>query len=269
MKILIVDDEMLALNALYDTVKEVCPDSDVHCFDNCDAAVKSADSIAYDVCFLDIAMPGRNGLVLSRDLKNKLPGTNIVFVTGYSEYAVDAFSLNASGYILKPARALDVKNALDNLRNPVKYDSAKLRVQCFGNFEVFCGDEAVRFGRSKAKELFAYLIDLRGASANTNEICAVLFETDSTANKHYLRNVIAELKNTLIKCNAGDVLICSRNSYAVDVKKVECDYYKYLEYDVAAINSYHGEYMRQYDWAEMTNGFLTFDSRSGRAGKKD
>ena len=264
MKILIVDDEQLALNALYDTVKEVCPDADVHCFDNTSAAVKSTDMLRYDVCFLDIAMPGKNGLALSCELKNKLPDTNIVFVTGYSEYAVDAFSLNASGYILKPARAADVKNALDNLRKPVKYDLTKLKVQCFGSFEVFSGGETVRFGRSKAKELFAYLIDLKGASANTNEICAVLFEKDSDANKHYVRNVIAELKNTLVRCGAADVLICSRNSYAVDVKKIECDYYKYLDYDVAAINSYHGEYMRQYDWAEITNGFLTFDNRSGK-----
>ncbi len=262
MKILIVDDELPALEALYDTVKEVLPEAEVHCFDNCAAAVKSTDMVYYDVCFLDIAMPGQNGLALSRELKNKIPKTNIVFVTGYSEYAVEAFTLNASGYILKPARVADVKNALENLRNPVKYDSKKLRVQCFGNFEVFCGDEAVRFGRSKAKELFAYLIDLKGASANTNEICAVLFDKDSETNKHYLRNVIAELKNTLVKCNAGDVLICSRNSFAVDVSKIECDYYKYLNYDVSAVNSYAGEYMRQYSWAEMTNGFLSLDNRA-------
>lgn len=269
MKILIVDDERLALESLYDTIKEVSPDAEVHCFDNCAAAVKSTEMIRYDVCFLDIAMPVRNGLELACDLKNRIPDTNIVFVTGYSEHAVDAFALNASGYILKPARAVDVKNALENLRIPVKYDAAKLRVQCFGNFEVFCGNETVRFGRSKAKELFAYLVDLKGASANTNELCSVLFEQDSEANKHYVRNVIAELKNTLVRCNASDVLICSRNSFAVDVNKIECDFYKYLNYDVPAINSYAGEYMRQYSWAEMTNGFLSFDNRGSKSdGKK-
>ena len=129
-------------------------------------------------------MPERNGLSLAKDLKDIMPGTNIVFVTGYSDYAVEAFSINASGYILKPAQIEQVQNALNNLRTPIKYDNEKLRVQCFGNFEIFSGDERIVFKRQMAKELFAYLVNLRGASANTNEICAVLFEEDSEANKH-------------------------------------------------------------------------------------
>ena len=84
----------------------------------------------------------------NKELKEINSSTNIVFVSGYSEYAVNVFSLNASGYILKPARKIDVENSLENLRIPVKYDEGKLRIQCFGNFDVFVGNEKVAFKRA-------------------------------------------------------------------------------------------------------------------------
>ena len=259
MEFLIVDDEIPALENLKEIVERAEPRANIHTFSDWREAVKSAKEIDYDVAFLDIEMPERNGLSLAKDLKDIMPGTNIVFVTGYSDYAVEAFSINASGYILKPAQIEQVQNALNNLRPPIKYDNEKLRVQCFGNFEIFSGDERIVFKRQMAKDLFAYLVNLRGASANTNEICAVLFEEDSEANKHYFRNIVSELRTTLRKYRAKDVFVSSRNSFSIDTSKIECDYYKYLEYDVAAINSYNGEFMSQYSWAEMTNGLLHRD----------
>ena len=101
------------------------------------------------------------------------------------------------------------------------------------------------------------MIDRKGAVANTNEICTAIFSAaNESMNKHYFRNLIADLKRTLKKYGVDDVLVTKRNSFAVDISKIECDYYKYLEGDVAAINSYCGEYMSQFSWAEMTNGFL-------------
>lgn len=257
MIIIIVDDEQMALSELKDTIAEIKPDAEIYCFDDYIHATAFAKEKKCDVAFLDIAMPGRNGIELAKDFKEINTETNIVFVTGYSEYAVEAFYINASGYILKPARKNDVINAFENLRTPVNYEKSKLKVQCFGNFEVFYNDEPIKFRRNITKEVFAYLIDLKGASANTNELCAALFEDDSASNKHYFRNLISDLKNTFTEAGCAEVLIFKRNSFAIDVSKIECDYYKYLSYDVAAVNSYCGEYMRQYSWAEMTNGFLT------------
>ena len=60
----------------------------------------------------------------------------------------------------------------------------------------------------------------------------------------------------LRECRTEDVFICRNNSFAIDVNQVECDYYKFLHHDAAAVNSYQGEYMKQYSWAEMTTGAL-------------
>lgn len=256
MKILIVDDERIALEELNDTVREVEENAEIDCFDNYESALFEARIKKYGVAFLDIAMPGCNGLELSKKLKDINPDTNIIFVTGYSHHAVSAFKLNASGYIMKPASDEDVRNALDNLRIPIKFDEELLRVRCFGNFEAFKKNQPIKFKRAKTKELFAYLVNLKGASANTNELCAVLFPEDTASSKSNLRNLVADLKWGLRACDSDNVFISSRNSFSIDPDKIDCDFYRFLDGDVAAINSYHGEYMSQYDWAEMTNAML-------------
>lgn len=259
MNLLIVDDEHMALDEIREVVLDIKKDIYIKCCDNYMDALESAKIKKYDVAFLDISMPCMNGLEIAKNLKDINKNTNIVFVTGYSEYAVEAFSINASGYILKPAKREEVENALDNLRIPVvDKDENGLRIRCFGNFEVFYNDEPVKFKRTLTKEVLAYLINLKGATATTNEICAVIFgdKSNEKSSKHYFRNLISDLRSTLGKYNVDEIFVYKRNSFSVDVSKVNCDYYKYLEYDTTAVNSYMGEYMKQYSWAELTNGFL-------------
>lgn len=258
MKILLVDDEQLALEELKDITKEIKPQAQIVCEDNYIDALDAIEHTRFDVVILDIEMPGMNGIELAKKIKKSSPDTNIIFLTAYTEYAVDAFGLYASGYLLKPVRKKEMEQAFEHLRYPVQYTGEKLQIQCFGNFEVFYQGEPVQFGRSRAKEIFAYLVDRKGAASNTSEICTVLWENyvDDSSKKHYFRNLIADLKKTLRQYGIEDVLICKRNQFAVNTRLVECDYYKFLENDIEAVNQYHGEYMNQYSWAERTIGCL-------------
>ena len=74
--------------------------------------------------------------------------------------------LRASGYIMKPVTVEKVKAELEALRYPiVPKKNVLLRVQCFGNFDVFLpSGEHVRFERSRSKEIFAYLVHRQGTS---------------------------------------------------------------------------------------------------------
>lgn len=258
MKILIVDDEEMLLEEMKCIVQEVKPEAEIICADSCNQALDVVRQEMVDVAFLDIEMPQMNGIELARQLKDKCPNMNIVFATAYSKYALDAFSVYVSDYLLKPINKKQVEKAFTNFRIPVQYEEHKLRVQCFGKFEVFYQEEPVTFRRSLAKEMFAYLVDLKGASANTAEICAVLWEDSVKAkeNRSYFRSIVAELKRVLKECGAEHVFVCKRNHFAIVAKEIECDYYKFLEGDIAAVNSYQGEYMSQYSWAEMTTGTL-------------
>lgn len=254
MQVLIVDDEEMVLEETKETVSMELPGMKIICASSALEAVKIAGKQQIEIAFLDIEMPGMGGLELAEKLKKKNPETNIVFVTAYTEYALKAFDLFASGYLMKPLQRKDVKRAIRNLRYPMRDTGKGLRVQCFGNFEVFYGGVPVTFARAKAKEIFAYLVDLNGAAATTGELCGILWEDsmDVEKNKHYLRNLIADIRKALQSCHAEDVFISRRNRYSVNPEKMECDYYRFLQRDAAAVNSYRGEYMKQYSWAEFS-----------------
>ena len=66
----------------------------------------------------------RHGIVLAKKLKEIYPKINIVFVTGYSQYANEAFALHASGYVYKPVTADKIINEMENLRNPIKWKNS-------------------------------------------------------------------------------------------------------------------------------------------------
>ena len=133
-----------------------------------------------------------------------------------------------------------------------------LRVQTFGNFEVFWKDQPVRFERSKTRELFAYLIDRRGAGSTMGELISVLWEgrPDTASLRSQLRSLITDLRATFRAFGAEDVIIKERDYIAVDPARVECDYYRYLAGEKAARTAFRGEYMSNYSWAEITVGSL-------------
>jgi len=257
--ILAVDDEVTALRDLARVLRDTAPEASVETVDEAEKALAACRRQTFDVVFLDINMPDKDGLTLAKELKSIQPMLNIVMVTAYPQYALDAIKLYVSDYILKPARRDDVQRALANLRNPVREGRKGLFVQCFGSFEVFYDGEPVKFGRSKAKELFAYLIDRRGASASNAELRAILWqdeENDAEKQRKYFALIVHELRSRLEELGCGDVFVQRRDSYAVIPDRIPCDYYLALKRDAQASGSYQGEYMSQYAWAELRVGIL-------------
>lgn len=254
MKVLICDDEPYVLAETKETVMQVFEESEIYDTESAKLALQYAQKQKIDIAFLDIELPGMSGIELAKKLKETNENINIIFVTAYREYAVDAFDLYASGYLMKPLTVEAVRGAVENLRRPVEAPQEKLRVQCFGNFEVFYQGTPLVFARAKAKEVFAYLVDRRGTTATVGELCSVLWEDsmDDERNKHYLRNLLADVRRTLDSCGMGHVFVAKRNSYAILPEYLDCDYYRYLEGDIVAQNSYAGEYMQQYSWAEAS-----------------
>lgn len=255
MNVLAVDDERLALDTLVDSIKKSLPEAKVYGFSKPEKALEFITENGADIAFLDIKMRGMTGLELAKRLKDINGNINIIFVTGYSEYSLDAFRLYASDYLLKPATPEAVKQATEHLRNPVKPQSTKkIRFQCFGNFEVYSGDKPLVFGRTKAKELLAYLVDRMGASVTMGELMAIMWTDgeDNNSRQSNLRNLIAELKHVFSDVDAENVIIKTRNSIAINREAVDCDYYDFLKHIPYAVNSYRGEYMMQYSWAEIT-----------------
>ena len=251
-----VDDEALMLGALAAAI-EASPDiTRVARFSDCEEALEFAKNNSADIAFLDINMRGMGGLALAERILAERPNCKIVFCTGYEEYAIPAFKLHASGYLMKPISAEDVQGEIDNIKG-VRQKEKLLRVSCFGNFEVYVKEEKVAFKRMKTKELFAFLIDRNGAGMTAKQICAVLFpdDTDDIKNSAYLRQLLLDLKNTLKSVGAEAILCHETPCYRVDTSLIKCDYISYLE---TGKPEFHGEYMTQYSWAEETCAMLMF-----------
>ena len=194
-----------------------------------------------------------NGVELSKRLKLVCPNLNVIFATGYDDYMRDALSLRVSGYLKKPITPEDVLAELDNLRHPVKPSGKRVRFQTFGNFEVFIDGEPAAFAREKTKEYLAYLVD-RGTVCTGAEIAAALWEDDISP--AYLRKLRKDLFDTFQAAGCAEVLIHEWNRQGIRAELVDCDYYDWKRGLPSAINAYHGEYMSQYSWAELTHGTL-------------
>jgi two-component SAPR family response regulator len=251
-----VDDEILMLGALVAAIKASPDISEVSQFSGCDEALAFVKDNSVDIAFLDINMRGMGGLALAEKIIVSCPDCRIVFCTGYEEYAIPAFKLRASGYLMKPIAAEDVQGEIDNIKG-VRQKEKLLKVSCFGNFEVYVKEEKLAFKRLKTKELFAFLIDRRGAGMTAKQICAVLFQddTDDAKNAVYLRQLFMDLKNTLKSVGAEAVLCHETPCYRVDTGLIKCDYISYLE---TGKPEFRGEYMTQYGWAEETCAMLMF-----------
>lgn len=247
MLFLAVDDENLQLNKLVDALKEADPRCEILSFNNPLTAYEAVKQVRIDAAFLDIEMGGMNGVELAKKLKQINPNINIIFVTGYDQYAIDAYSIHASGYLTKPVSVERLKLELSNLRYPmpIKNDTNRLRVQCFGNFEAFYNNEAIRFSRSKTKEMFAYLVDKRGAMVSVKDLSIALFNEEKPS---YIRNLVADLSKVLKTIGCEDCFVKHFNSYGIKISEVSCDYYDYLNNEPYAVKAYHGVYMQQYTW---------------------
>ena len=248
-----VDDEPLMLGALTKAIKASSDIASVASFTSCEEALDFIKSNPADVAFLDINMRGMGGLSLAEKMIGFRPECKIVFCTGYEEYAIPAFKLHASGYLMKPVSAKDVQGEIDNIKG-IRQNQKPLEVKCFGNFEVYGKGEKLTFKRSKTKELFAFLVDRNGAGVSVGEIGVALWETDDEQkNQNYIHQLFRDLRQTL-EAN-GMVGVFERNNYlySINPEKIQCDYYSYLK---TGKPEFFGEYMSQYSWAEGTCGLL-------------
>lgn len=265
MLIFAIDDEPKSLRLLHKAIAQAAPEAIVQDYPLGTAAVDAiiTQGLKPDIVFSDIQMPELDGLALAVRLKQLSPYSKIVFVTGYSEYSLEAFRLHASGYVLKPLQADRIKEEIESAYPPMEPSKDKLYFQCFGQFEVYWHHQPLMFGRRQTKELLAFLVDREGAACTAEEIASNLWEneTDMAVLKRRIRDLVSDLKKTLAQIGMEEVILRRSGQLAIQRERVDCDYYRMLNGDMQAANAFHGAYMNQYSWAEITAGRLTFRKR--------
>ena len=248
-----VDDEPLMLGALVKAIKASNDITEVTDFTSCEKALDFIKSNPVDIAFLDINMRGMGGLLLAEKIIVFCPDCKIVFCTGYEEYAIPAFKLHASGYLMKPISINDVQEEINNIKG-VRKREKPLVAKCFGNFEAYINGEKLLFKRSKTKELLAFLIDRRGSGVTISQIGVALWENDQEQkNQNYVHQLIRDLRRSLEAVGVEEIFERNNYFYSIIPEKLDCDYYSYLK---TGKSEFCGEYMSQYSWAEETCGLL-------------
>ena len=259
MKAICVDDDRLLMEDTVAMCLELPEIDEARGFIRPGDALEWLEHNAADLALLDIDMPEMNGIQLAAAIKAKHPDTAILFLTGYAQYAVDAFAVRASGYLLKPvtkeALAADVAYALSGKQ---KQTTGRVLVQTFGSFDVFVDGKAISFKMAKCKELLAYLVDRQGGGVTRAELSAILWEDrpyDRGLQKQ-LDVYIRSLRESLRQYGVADLLEMHRGVIRIRPEKFVCDAYLFFSGDSDAVNAYRGEYMSNYSWASMTENMM-------------
>ena len=266
MRIICVDDEELILNLVVYMCSQMPQIDEVKGFLNPLEALDYLENNKADIAILDIDMPGINGISLAVKIKEKYSDISIIFLTGYSNYALDAFRIHASGYVMKPIERERLENEIQYaLRPEPKTKYPHVFAKTFGVFDFLIDGKSVHFERSKSKELLAFLIDKQGSGAKRAEAFSALYE-----NKIYDRKmqnqfnvIVHNLKTTLEENSAGDIFEMKSGELRVNAGLFDCDLYRLLEGDTGTVNTYRGEYMSTYHWASITEAFIDMSLNKG------
>jgi len=118
MKLLIVDDERIARSEIKFLLKEENPNIELFEADSVESAISIIKNVEIDGAFLDMQLPDGMGLEIARymeeNIEHRIP---VVFATAFDQYALDAFSVSALDYIVKPFRKEDILRSLNRMMN--------------------------------------------------------------------------------------------------------------------------------------------------------
>ena len=161
MKTILIDDEKMSLEVLEHMLKGFEDVNIIGKYTSLEDALLNLRTLDPEVVFLDIELGAINGLEASQIILAECSKANIVFITAYSEYAVDAFELNAVDYLLKPVQIIRLSITLERIRINInensesEYESNSLKINCFGDFEVKNqNNQSISWRTKKSKEIF-------------------------------------------------------------------------------------------------------------------
>lgn len=173
------------------------------------------------IIFLDIEMPGLNGIEAARLLQKKYPYLNVIFVTGHPEYSLSAHDVFPSGFLTKPVDEQDIRRAISHLRFPVADAKRPLRIRC-SPFTVFVNGIPFDFKSIKTSELFAYLVYKNGAFCSNGELLGVLWDGNNDKSGR-LRQLIMDMRSSLEEAGVENVVLKKYGRTGIDMSLVSFD----------------------------------------------
>lgn len=268
---IVVDDEIHALERLKELVAEVNSLNLIADYKKASNCLEDIKEVEVDVLLLDIEMPGYTGLELARKLFEIDESIDIIFVTAYDSYAVEAFELNVLDYLLKPITEERFQQTIDRLldeeEKAIETRDLALKVLTLGEFELLYKEEEldIDWPTAKTKELFLYLLYHRGDFVSRDKIITALWnERDPQKAADILYTTVYSLRKIFKRVGVEDIVKSKRGFYGIDLEKIEWDIFEFeriadeIKYDVddkidrvdKVLELYRGEFLEQenYGW---------------------
>ena len=180
---ILIDDEKPALKELEFLLKKYSEISVVGAFYNPMEALDAIREKKPDVVFLDINMPQMLGIDVASEILDINSAIDVVFVTAFDQYAVDAFELHALDYILKPINLERFKKTMDRILTHhgagTEKTKGKFVIRCLGGFQAgWEGMEPIKWRADKTKEIFTFLLQHRSRDISKEELLDQLWPED-------------------------------------------------------------------------------------------
>lgn len=195
---LVVDDECLARSRLR-TLLADCQNPSAECVGEADCAVHAMMLLqhhAVDVALIDIHIPGMNGLELARAMKALPNPPAIVFVTAYSEHAVQAFELEALDYLTKPVRLERLQATLQKVERLMQVQQALQPV--LAQNETLVLHDRGRTERLPLREVIYFKAELKYITVYTATRCAILDAALNDLETQYKADFVRIHRNALV-----------------------------------------------------------------------
>jgi two-component SAPR family response regulator len=234
-KVVLIDDEEPALLEMEYLLSPYEDISIIGKFTNTIIALEKVIELKPDVVFLDINMPQLDGMDIARKFIESKVQLDIVFVTAYEQYALEAFNVQALDYLLKPISkdrlAQTISRLLRNRKQEAKELKKKFVINSMGNFFVgWEGEPPIKWRTEKAKEVFAFLLHNRGLEISKDRIIDQLWEG------HEIDKAIHQLHNSIyyIRKRLEDYGVTQNE---INISKGYCLYLGDVIYDCEIIES--------------------------------
>lgn len=227
--VILIDDEELALLEMEFLLKEYPQINILGKFTNPIEALEKIELLKPHGIFIDINMPQLSGLTITEKIQKNMSEIQVVFVTAYEQYAIEAFQVEAMDYLLKPITKERLDQTLGRLfRRTGQINQIKenvLEIKCMGSFEVsWRGSTPIKWRTEKEKELFAFLLNKKGVEVSRDRIIDELwndYEVDRAI--RLLHNSIYYIKKTLAEYGIKEEQIQLSKRYCLNLGDVWYD----------------------------------------------
>lgn len=267
MRVICVDDEELILKNFEMKVKDFSEITSLRLFLDGKSALEWVENNPVDTAFLDMEMSGMNGIELAKKLKQIDENIRIIFVTAFEQYALDAFGVDALGYVLKPYTKEEIYNELKKAQRMRPIAQKKVEIKTIPRFQILVDGNTLCFARGKTEELLALLVERGTSGLIAGDAIACLWPekpVDEKA-KTLFRVTWKRLIDTLKEAGIDHIIRGESRKKYICKEAVECDLYRILEGEEEAIQSYGGDYLKEYSWAESRTAQLN-SIKAGKSG---